>query len=101
MRCTLQWMSCLKIIRGIKNDKNSFAVFSVVAIGSFSILFLNSKELTTSPFNVKAPFQNPNFTRKQVQTLYKEFMKEECITIDPEIIEDIYMQTNGYATRFP
>jgi len=92
--------SCLETLRGIRNDKNSFAIFSVVAVGPFSILYLNSKELTTSPFNVRTPFQNPNFTREQVQTLYEEFMKEEHITIDPEIIEDIYMQTGGYVTRF-
>ncbi|CAG8654767.1 4292_t:CDS:2, partial [Paraglomus occultum] len=93
--------SCLETLRGIRNDKSSFAIFSVVAVGPFSILYLNSKELTTSPFNVRTPFQNPNFIREQVQTLYEEFMKEERITIDPEIIEDIYSGLPKFYDHLP
>ncbi|CAG8496711.1 10657_t:CDS:2 [Gigaspora margarita] len=58
--------------------KDCYAIKSVFAIGPFSILHLNSNKLTTSPFNVNEPFQNPNFTLEQV-------------------IEDIYTQTNGHA----
>ncbi|RHZ47929.1 hypothetical protein Glove_564g63 [Diversispora epigaea] len=89
--------SCLKTLRGIKGDKGAFAIHSVVAIGPFSILYLNPSELNTSPFNVKEPLQTPNFTLEQTQALYKAFMEEERITIDPEVIDDIYMQTNGHA----
>jgi hypothetical protein len=47
-----------------------------------------------SPIN---PFRNPNFTLEQVQNIYKEFEDDFKLTIDPEIIEDIYNQTNGYV----
>ncbi|CAG8648719.1 4353_t:CDS:2, partial [Cetraspora pellucida] len=87
--------SCLSTLRGIKTTKDCYAIKSVFAIGPFSILHLNSNKLTTSPFNVNEPFQNPNFTLEQVQFLYKEFADEFKLTIDQEVIEDIYMQTNG------
>nr|CAG8471042.1 2575_t:CDS:2 [Entrophospora candida] len=89
--------SCLNTIRGIKGTKKNYAIWSVFAIGPFSILYLNSNNLTTSPFNVNEPFQNPNFTLEQVQFLYKQFADEFKLTIDHEVIDDIYMQTNGHA----
>ncbi|CAG8678044.1 3304_t:CDS:10, partial [Gigaspora margarita] len=89
--------SCLNTLHGIKGTKENYAIWSVVAIGPFSILYLNSNNFTTSPFNVNEPFKNPNFTLEQVQFLYKEFEDEYNLTIDQEVIEDIYTQTNGHA----
>ena len=88
--------SFLKVVRGIKARKEEYAIWSINVVGPFSILHLSSKEVTTSPFNVKEPFQNPNFTQKQVQILFKEYENEERIIIDQEVIKDIYMRTNGY-----
>jgi len=89
--------SCLETFRGIKNSKNNYAIWSVVAIGTFSILHLKSEIVSTSPFNVNEPYQNPNFTFKQVQSLYDEFAEEYEFTIEPAIIVDIYTRTNGYV----
>jgi hypothetical protein len=89
--------SFLGVIRAIKNTKENYALLSLVAIGPFSILHLSSDRITTSPFNVKDPFRNPNFTLEQVQTVYKEFEDDFKLTIDPKIIEDIYNRTNGYV----
>ncbi|CAG8667086.1 10277_t:CDS:2, partial [Dentiscutata heterogama] len=75
--------------------KENYAIWFVVAIGPFSILYLNLNNFTTSLFNVNEPFKNPNFTLEQVQFLYKEFEDEYNLTIDQEVIEDIYTQTNG------
>ncbi|CAG8831202.1 16349_t:CDS:2, partial [Cetraspora pellucida] len=87
--------SCLTTFRSIKPSKQNYAIRSIIAIGIFSILHLNSNNLTTSPLNVNEPFRNPNFTLEQVQLLYKEFTDEYELTIDQEVIEDIYIQTNG------
>ncbi|CAG8637479.1 3564_t:CDS:2, partial [Ambispora gerdemannii] len=76
--------SFFETIRGIKATKGNYAIWSVVAIGPFSILHLNSDNLTTSLFNVKEPFRNPNFMLKQVQFLYKEFADDYSMAIDPE-----------------
>ncbi|CAG8517732.1 10350_t:CDS:2 [Paraglomus occultum] len=88
--------SFLGIIRGIKNAKDSYSLWSSVAIGPFSILHLSSNK-SMSPFNVKDPFPNPNFTKEQVQSLYRDFAQDYEFTIDPAIIEDIYTRTNGHA----
>jgi hypothetical protein len=87
--------SFLGIIRAIKNAKDYYALLSSVAIGPFSILHLSTDRIIT--FNVMNPFRNPNFTLEQVQTVYKEFEDDFKLTIDPEIIEDIYNRTNGYV----
>ncbi|RIA91896.1 hypothetical protein C1645_875149 [Glomus cerebriforme] len=89
--------SFLKVVRGIKTRKEEFAIWSINAVGPFSILHLSSKKVTSSPFNIKEPFQNPNFTLEQVQILFKEFADEERIIIDQEIVKDIYIRTNGHA----
>ncbi|CAG8635509.1 29720_t:CDS:2 [Gigaspora margarita] len=87
--------SFLRTIRAIKTAKNYYALLSSVAIGPFSILNLSSERMTMSPFNVKESFRNPNFMLEQVQTIFKEFENEFNLTINPEIIEDIYNRTNG------
>ncbi|PKY53660.1 hypothetical protein RhiirA4_499407 [Rhizophagus irregularis] len=82
--------SFLGVIRAIKNTKENYALLSLVAIGPSSILRLSSD-------NISNLFRNPNFTLEQVQTVYKEFEDDFDLTIDPEIIEDIYNRTNGHA----
>jgi hypothetical protein len=74
--------SFLKAVRGIKATRNEHAIWSINAVGLFSISHLSSKDVK--------PFHNPNFTQEQV-ILFKEFTDHEQIEIDPEIINDIYM----------
>ncbi|CAG8740359.1 16435_t:CDS:2, partial [Dentiscutata erythropus] len=88
---------CLTTLHGIKASKQDYAICSVIAIGPFSIMHLNSNNLIMSPFNINEPFQNPNFSLEQVQFIYKEFADEYELTIDQEVVEDIYIQTNGHA----
>ncbi|PKK55553.1 hypothetical protein RhiirC2_832089, partial [Rhizophagus irregularis] len=59
--------------------------------------FLKSDKINVSPFNVKEPFRNPNFTLAQVELLYKAYGKDAKLTIAPEVIKDIYERTNGHA----
>src|SRR2546423_11553858 len=85
-------MNCLKIFRGIKNTPDGSAIFSIVAIGTFSIRYLNSTDLRFSPFNVGESLNNPNFNENQVCELFEEFANDRNIIIDHEIINDIYLQ---------
>src|ERR1043165_4251710 len=57
--------SFLETVRSIKTSKDIFAIWSINVVGPFSILHLSSKETSVSPFNVREPFQNPNFTLEQ------------------------------------
>ncbi|CAI2198243.1 16100_t:CDS:2, partial [Funneliformis geosporum] len=88
----------LGTIHGIKIAKDKYSLWSSVAVGPFNILHLSSNR-SMSLFNVKSPFQNPNFTKKQVQLLYRNFAHDHDFTIDPAIIEDIYIQTNGLLQK--
>ncbi|CAI2183140.1 1517_t:CDS:2, partial [Funneliformis geosporum] len=76
--------SCLKTLHDIKKTREKYAIWSVVATGPFSILLLNSNDLTMSPFDIDDFFQNPNFTLEQVQSLYKQFADEYKLIIDQE-----------------
>ncbi|RIA78879.1 hypothetical protein C1645_849727 [Glomus cerebriforme] len=90
--------SCLETLRGIKNTKENYAFWCMVAIGTFSIIHLESGKISTSPFNIREPFLNPNFTFEHVQFLFKEFEKDNTLTIEPKVIEDIYKKSNGHAS---
>ncbi|PKY47408.1 hypothetical protein RhiirA4_543937 [Rhizophagus irregularis] len=86
--------------RNIKNSKRYYALWSSVAIGSLSILFLKSDKINVSPFSVKEPFRNPNFTLAQVESLYKDYEDDAKLTIVPEVIKDINERTNGMVDDF-
>ncbi|POG82312.1 hypothetical protein GLOIN_2v1497389 [Rhizophagus irregularis DAOM 181602=DAOM 197198] len=77
--------SFLGAIRNIKNSKRNYAIWSSVAIGPLSILFLRSDKINVSPFNVNEPFRNPNFTLAQVESLYKDYEDDDKLTIVPEV----------------
>lgn len=87
--------SCLETFRGIKAKKGNYAIWSIIVIGAFSILHLKSNNLTTSPFDTIDPFHGPDFILEQVQSLFQQFANEYKLTIDQEVINDIYIQTNG------
>ncbi|CAG8476304.1 9298_t:CDS:2 [Funneliformis mosseae] len=86
--------SFLRTICNIKNAKDNYFLWSSMAVGLFSILHLSSNK-SMSSFNVKDSFQNPNFTKKQVLSLYKDFAYDYNFIIDSAIVENIYTRTNG------
>jgi hypothetical protein len=96
------FLDCICTIKHVAKANKDYPILSVVAVGTFGILNLNSSDTYNSPFNVQKPLQNPNLSRDQVQRLFEEFELDQKIKIDPKVIEDIYLQTNGYvfAGRF-
>ncbi len=59
--------SFLDYIRTIKHAAKAnedYPILSVVAVGTFGILNLNSSDTYNSPFNVQEPLQNPNLSRE-------------------------------------
>ncbi|CAG8540961.1 9183_t:CDS:2 [Funneliformis mosseae] len=85
------------VIHNIKNSKRNYAIWSSVAIGPLSILFLRSDKINVSPFNIKESFRNLNFTLTQVESLYKDYENDDKLIIVPEVIKDIYEWTNRHA----
>lgn len=93
--------SCVNIT-GAHLFQKAFVIHAIVIIGTFSILHLDSGTSSSrpnlvSPFNVNDPVQNPNFSLKEVQTLFGEFENENKMKIEDEVITNIYTQTNGYV----
>lgn len=96
------FLNCIRTIKHAALVNKDYPILSVVAIGTFGIIKLDSSNVFDSPFNVRDPLQNPNLSKEQVQRLFEEFESDQKIKIDPKVIEDIYSQTNGYvyAGRF-
>ncbi|CAJ0843692.1 7555_t:CDS:2, partial [Entrophospora sp. SA101] len=83
-------------LRSLKQQQN-LPIHSVVAIGTFSILYLNTSNPCVSPFNITEKYQNPDLPFKQVKALFEEFMSDRGIVIDTLVITDIYALTIGHA----
>ncbi|RUO95374.1 hypothetical protein BC936DRAFT_144218, partial [Jimgerdemannia flammicorona] len=91
--------SFLGVLHSIKTTDNIYIVKSVVGIGTFNILSLNTQTKALSPFNISDAFKNPNFTPEQVTTVFKEFATEYKLEIPDDVIEDICLNTNGYVKQ--
>ncbi|CAB4489018.1 unnamed protein product [Rhizophagus irregularis] len=89
--------SYLETFHGMKSSRNNYAIWSIVTIGTFNILYFKSEKASTVPFNVNEPYENPNFMWNQVQFLYNEFVNNFNFTIDPKIIKDIYNLSNRHG----
>ncbi|RIA93569.1 hypothetical protein C1645_843109 [Glomus cerebriforme] len=87
---------CLNTFQCIKSSIHDFAICSIVAIGTFNIQYLKTTNKRISPFSIRESFNNPNFSKQQIQALFNDFTQEKAITMDKEIIDDIYLQTNGH-----
>uniref|UniRef100_U9T786 Uncharacterized protein n=1 Tax=Rhizophagus irregularis (strain DAOM 181602 / DAOM 197198 / MUCL 43194) TaxID=747089 RepID=U9T786_RHIID len=88
--------NCLNTFRLIKDSIYDFAICSIVAIGNFSIQYLRTSNMRISPFSVRESFNNPKFSKQQIEALFNDFTQEKSITIDKKVIDDIYLQTNGH-----
>lgn len=67
---------------------------SVGIVGVKSIAQLEY-DRSISPFNIQAEFRLQNFTLKQVEELYSQYIRETDQNIDSELIEYIHKQTAG------
>eukprot|EP01124_Arcella_intermedia_P037273 TRINITY_DN9941_c0_g4_i4.p2 TRINITY_DN9941_c0_g4~~TRINITY_DN9941_c0_g4_i4.p2 ORF type:complete len:294 (+),score=32.24 TRINITY_DN9941_c0_g4_i4:29-910(+) len=87
--------SILDTLRGIKQQKKSFCVQSVVSIGPFNILEITGQ--SSSSFNVADAVKSPHFSKEQVIQLFKQFSDNRCLDLDERIPLDIYYRTRGYV----
>lgn len=90
----------LRTLREIRNNTKAYAIKSVIAAGTFSILLFNPSESSISPFNVSDRIENPYFTKEEAKNLFKEFGQDNGITIEDAVVEDIWFKSNGRVTSF-
>ncbi|CAB4442950.1 unnamed protein product [Rhizophagus irregularis] len=93
-----EFLGCFRTIKHAMSMNVNYPILSVIIVGTFGILELNSSNTYDSPFNVRDPFQNPNLSKEQVQRLFEEFGSEHKLNVESKVIEDIYLQTNGHAS---
>ena len=67
---------------------------SVGIVGVKSIVQLEY-DRSISPFNIQDEFRLLNFTQKQVEELYSQYMQNLGQNIDYDVIQNIYKQTAG------
>ena len=67
---------------------------SVGIVGVKSIAQLEY-DRSISPFNIQDEFRLQNFTQKQVEELYLQYMHETGQNIDHEVLQNIHKQTAG------
>ena len=83
---------CLSALRELKNDREEYAVCSVLGL---STLYLNPIERSLLPFNVAGCVQNPNFTLDETRVLFGQFMESHSIIVEDDDIEDVWTRTGG------
>ncbi|RUS18183.1 hypothetical protein BC937DRAFT_89064 [Endogone sp. FLAS-F59071] len=88
------------VLYSIMTTGDRYAVQSVVGVGTFNILTINTEDHAIYPFNISDAIKNPNFTPEQVITLFKEFAMEYKFEIPDEVIQDIYVNSNGYVVIY-
>jgi hypothetical protein len=91
----------LRTFREIKNNRDMYAIHSVVICGTFSLLHLSATETSISPFNVADYLQSPYFSKEETQRLFHDFARDRRITIEGAVIEDIWFKSNGYLQLKP
>lgn len=84
----------LLAIRAIKNHKEGFAIRSVISAGVMSILRLRPSS-RSSPFNAADRVIRPNFTLEETKSLFLEFARDNSVTIDDDIIRDVWEMAGG------
>jgi hypothetical protein len=89
---------CLRTFHEIINNNGMYAIRSIIAAGTFSIMKLQPSDSMISPFNVADHVQNPSFTIEDVRKLFRDFAQDHCITIDDAVVKDIWAKSNGCVT---
>jgi hypothetical protein len=75
---------------------------STVLAGTFSIVHMSPTSRHIAPFNVVSEtFQNPNFNKEEIENLFRDFAQDSGITIDTDVISDIWEKTNGCVDILP
>ena len=85
----------LRTLRETRNNSEPYAIESIIAAGTFNILFLNPSQSSISPFNISNRIDNPYFTTEETMSLFDEFAQDQGITIEDAVVEDIWVRSNG------
>jgi hypothetical protein len=85
----------LGTFRGLKQSAADHHLHSVIVVGVFSIIRLNTR--TVPPFNVGEQVVAPLMTLTQVQGIFSAYMRCREYTVADDVVHDIYERTGGHA----
>jgi hypothetical protein len=88
----------LQALRSLKHDTRSYALHSVIAAGTYSIVDLNPEDSFSSPFNISDCIQNPYFNIEETRSLFAQFASDKGIFIEDAVVEDIWAKSNGFVS---
>jgi hypothetical protein len=74
-------------------EQKSFLLHGLALVGIRSVLGIDSHK--GSPFNVQRGLHIPNLTFQEVQGMFQWYERESGQTIEPEVIEKVFGETNG------
>jgi hypothetical protein len=87
---------CLRALREIRNNSEEYAISSILAAGTFSVVHLNPKDSKLSPFNiVSGHVQSPYFTLEETRILFREFATDNLIEVEDDVIQDVWERSSG------
>lgn len=85
----------LGALRDMKQSLGRYAIQSVVAVGPFSILFMNGA--SGSPFNVREAIPVHMLQKDEVVRLLDEFARAKNVALEEGVAADVHRLTSGHA----
>jgi hypothetical protein len=85
----------LRALRGIRSHSTGYGICSVIAAGTFNILYLNPSDTRIAPFNVSDGVASPCFGLDETRKLFSLFAKDRGIMIDDDVVDDVWFNSNG------
>ncbi len=76
-----------------RTEQKSYLLHSIALIGVRSVLGIENQ--TGSPFNVQRSLQITNLIYDEVKGMFRWYEKESGQTIEPEVINKLYHNTQG------
>lgn len=74
-------------------EQKKYLLHGAALIGVRSVLGIENDK--GSPFNVQRSLHVPNLTLEEVREMFQWYEKESGQTIEPEVIDKLYYETNG------
>jgi len=81
------------LFRDMYLKRESFVVHGLALIGVRAVLGVESDR--GSPFNIQRSLRVPNFTRGEVEDLYRQYQVESGQKVEGEVMEAVYDATRG------
>lgn len=81
------------LFRDMYLKRESFVLHGLALIGVRAVLGVESER--GSPFNIQRSLHVPNFTKEEVEELFRQYQTESGQPVDPEVVKAVCASTRG------